>query len=54
MDILLSEGDSVQVKEGDRLRIFAAGAYTTVYKSNFNNLKTIREEYLSLASGWCP
>ncbi len=38
------------LKEGDRLRIFSTGAYTTVYKSEFNNLQIIQEKYLSLLS----
>ena len=38
------------LKEGDRLRIFSTGAYTTVYKSSFNNLKIIEEKYSFLTN----
>ena len=29
------------LKSGDKLRILSAGAYTTVYSSNFNGIKNI-------------
>ncbi len=34
------------IKIGDKLRIFSAGAYTTVYNTNFNGLKLIEEYYI--------
>ena len=35
-----------KLKSGDKLRIFSAGAYTTVYSSNFNGMKKITEYFI--------
>ena len=34
------------LKIGDRVRIFSAGAYTTAYQSNFNGIKKIKETFI--------
>ena len=34
------------LKSGDKLRILSAGAYTTVYSSNFNGIKNISEYFI--------
>ena len=34
------------LKIGDRVRIFSAGAYTTAYQSNFNGIKRIKETFI--------
>lgn len=34
------------LKIGDRLRIFSAGAYTTAYETNFNGIKKIKKIFL--------
>jgi ornithine decarboxylase len=34
------------LKIGDRVRIFSAGAYTTAYQSNFNGIKSIKETFI--------
>ena len=35
-----------KIKIGDKLRIFSAGAYTTVYSSHFNGMKNISEYFI--------
>ena len=35
-----------KLKSGDKLRILSAGAYTTVYSSNFNGMKKITEYFI--------
>ena len=38
----------LSLKTGDKLRILGVGAYTSVYVSNFNALKTLKEYYLDI------
>ncbi len=48
-DIIYQKKDCIlpsNLKSGDKLRILSAGAYTTVYSSNFNGIKSISEYFI--------
>ena len=48
-DIIYQKKDCLlpnNIKSGDKLRIFSAGAYTTVYSSKFNGIKSISEYFI--------
>jgi len=38
----------LNLKAGDRLRIYNTGAYTTVYTSNFNSLERLKEYFIKI------
>ena len=48
-DVIYNNKDCIlpsKLKCGDKLRILATGAYTTVYSSNFNGMKKISEYFI--------
>ena len=48
-DVIYQKKDCIlpsNLKSGDKLRILSAGAYTTVYSSNFNGIKSISEYFI--------
>ena len=49
-DVIYENKDCIlpsNLKCGDKLRIISAGAYTTVYGSNFNGIKNITEYFIN-------
>ena len=50
-DILYEKNDydlPINIQTGDRVRIYSTGAYTSVYASDFNGIKRLKEYFINI------